>query len=157
MNFLILLLNTEIVAKQNKSYYLTFFEGVCKCSEKYVGTDCSHEKSSPPSNLTLPEKGLCKTSKRPCAKTNIFGYFVTQTVFAILDEFQVNHRYDSTNKSRFSYLSNINCYNLFTEAVVIFSSLINRYLSTCNCIYWRFIKLQMSLRISKYLDIFYNC
>lgn len=87
-------------------------KGVCNCSDTYVGTDCSHEKTIPPSNLTLPEEGLCKTSKRACAKTNIFGYFVTETVFAKLDEFQVNLRYDSTDISRFSFLSNISCYNL---------------------------------------------
>lgn len=62
---------------------------MCNCDDIYVGTDCSHEKSTPPSNLTLPEQGVCKTSKRACAKTNIFGYFVTQTVFAKLDEFKV--------------------------------------------------------------------
>lgn len=62
---------------------------MCNCDDGYVGTDCSHEKSTPPSNLTLPEQGVCKTSKRACVKTNIIGYFVTQTVFAKLDEFEV--------------------------------------------------------------------
>lgn len=62
---------------------------MCDCDDGYVGTDCSHGKSTPPSNLTLPEQGVCKTSKRACVKTNIIGYFVTQTVFAKLDEFEV--------------------------------------------------------------------
>lgn len=51
--------------------------------------DCSHAKSIPPINLTLPESGLCKTSQRACAKTNIFGHFQSETVMAKLEEFYV--------------------------------------------------------------------
>lgn len=65
------------------------FSGVCKCSSSYIGMDCSHAKSIPPINLTLPESGLCKTSQRACAKTNIFGHFQSETVMAKLEEFQV--------------------------------------------------------------------
>lgn len=68
-----------------------------------------HEKSTPPSNLTLPEQGVCKTSKRACVKTNIIGYFVTQTVFAKLDEFEITDlgrtRTLSTYLSRATYIN----------------------------------------------------
>ncbi|XP_061187077.1 von Willebrand factor D and EGF domain-containing protein-like [Saccostrea echinata] len=56
-------------------------KGVCTCDDMFVGDDCSHKKTSPPVNTTLPENGLCKTSKRPCAKTNIFGHFMSETVY----------------------------------------------------------------------------
>lgn len=62
---------------------------MCKCNGSYAGIDCSHDRSTPPSNLTLPEQGLCKTSKRACAKTNVYGVFISQTVFAKLEEFKI--------------------------------------------------------------------
>lgn len=79
----------QLVCPNNCSANGNCSEGICICNGSYVGTDCSHDKSTPPFNLTLPDQGLCKTSKRACAKTNIFGYFVSQTVFAKLDEFKV--------------------------------------------------------------------
>lgn len=51
--------------------------------------DCSHAKSIPPMNFSLPENGVCKTSQRACTKTNIFGHFHSENVMAKLEEFHV--------------------------------------------------------------------
>lgn len=66
-----------------------FLKGVCHCRSLYVGEDCSHAISTPPANLTLPGNGLCETSKRACSKTNIFGHFFSDTVYAKLERFEV--------------------------------------------------------------------
>uniref|UniRef100_K1RJ24 Uncharacterized protein n=1 Tax=Magallana gigas TaxID=29159 RepID=K1RJ24_MAGGI len=47
-------------------------KGQCKYRAPYIGVDCSLTASTPPTSVTLPENGLCKTSKRACKKTNIF-------------------------------------------------------------------------------------
>lgn len=64
-------------------------KGTCTCNSSYVGVDCSHAKTIPPSNLTLPDGGLCKNTKRPCKETNIFGYFQSETVFVKFERFEV--------------------------------------------------------------------
>lgn len=79
-----------------------FFKGVCQCRSLYVGVDCSHAISTPPGNLTLPGNGLCETSKRACAKTNIFGHFWSETVYAKLERFEV--RFEVTNVYNFKYI-----------------------------------------------------
>ncbi|XP_062607121.1 von Willebrand factor D and EGF domain-containing protein-like [Saccostrea cucullata] len=66
-------------------------EGVCTCDDLFVDVDCSHEKASPPVNTTLPENGLCKTSERPCAKTNIYGHFLSETVYVKLKYFLITN------------------------------------------------------------------
>lgn len=71
-----------------------FFKGVCQCRSLYVGEDCSHAISTPPVNLTLPGNGLCETSKRACAKTNIFGHFWSETVYVKLERFEVTKVYN---------------------------------------------------------------
>ncbi|XP_065929944.1 von Willebrand factor D and EGF domain-containing protein isoform X2 [Magallana gigas] len=74
--------------------------GVCQCRSLYIGEDCSHPISAPPANLSLPRNGLCETSKRACAKTNIFGHFRSETVYAKLEKFEI------TNFGRLTVLSN---------------------------------------------------
>lgn len=69
--------------------YVIIFEGQCRCFSSYIGVDCSQTKSTPPTNATLPESGLCRTSKRACVKTNIFGYFQSEIVYVKLEEFEV--------------------------------------------------------------------
>lgn len=64
-------------------------KGTCTCSSSYVGIDCSHAKTTPPSNLSLPDGGLCKNTKRPCEETNIFGHFQSETVFVKFERFEV--------------------------------------------------------------------
>lgn len=64
-------------------------EGQCKCFSSYIGADCSLTKSTPPKNATLPESGLCKTSKRACAKSNIYGFFQSDVVYVKLEEFEI--------------------------------------------------------------------
>lgn len=61
--------------------------------------DCSHEKAIPPFKLTLPENGLCKTSQRACAKTNVFGHFHSETVMAKLEEFHVKKLFSGFKKT----------------------------------------------------------
>lgn len=74
-------------------------KGTCTCNSSYVGVDCSHAKTIPPSNLTLPDGGLCKNTKRPCKETNIFGYFQSETVFVKFERFEV--RQDKIFQHRF--------------------------------------------------------
>lgn len=74
---------------QKINTYSDYFSGVCKCSSSYIGMDCSHAKSIPPMNFSLPENGVCKTSQRACTKTNIFGHFHSENVMAKLEEFHV--------------------------------------------------------------------
>lgn len=99
----------QLICSNNCSNNGVCKEGMCNCDDKYVGTDCSHEKSTPPTNSTLPEEGVCKTSKRACAKTNIFGYFVTNTVFAKLDEFKITDL--GMTRTLTTYLSRANFIN----------------------------------------------
>lgn len=74
---------------QKINTYSDYFSGVCICSSSYIGMDCSHAKSIPPMNFSLPENGVCKTSQRACTKTNIFGHFHSENVMAKLEEFHV--------------------------------------------------------------------
>lgn len=79
----------KIVCQNNCSSNGECNGGVCKCSSSYIGMDCSHAKSIPPMNFSLPENGVCKTSQRACTKTNIFGHFHSENVMAKLEEFHI--------------------------------------------------------------------
>lgn len=89
---------TNSIDYKYKCYLEICFKGVCQCRSLYIGEDCSHAISTPPTNLTLPGNGLCETSKRACAKTNIFGHFLSETVYAELEKFEVTKVYDFKNK-----------------------------------------------------------
>lgn len=80
---------TKSIDYKNKLSLEIYFQGVCQCRSLYIGEDCSHPISAPPGNLSLPRNGVCETSKRACAKTNIFGHFRSETVYAKLEKFEV--------------------------------------------------------------------
>ena len=52
-----------------------FIVGVCVCNTGFIGFDCSVTSSAAPTELTIPNKGLCSTKTRLCQKTNIFSIF----------------------------------------------------------------------------------
>ncbi|XP_062607020.1 von Willebrand factor D and EGF domain-containing protein-like [Saccostrea cucullata] len=79
----------KIVCPNNCSDNGVCTGGVCICSASFVGFDCSHTKSTPPTNTSLPENGLCTTSKRECAKTNIYGYFLEENIHVKLNYFEI--------------------------------------------------------------------
>lgn len=83
---------------KNHCHLEIYFKGACQCRRLYIGEDCSHAISTPPTNLTLPGNGSCKTSKRACTKTNIFGTFWSETVYAKLEMFEVTKVYNIKNK-----------------------------------------------------------
>lgn len=87
--FILVKCHLHVGEYQKINTYSDYFSGVCKCSRSYIGMDCSHAKSIPPINFSLPENGVCKTSQRACTKTNIFGHFHSENVMAKLEEFRV--------------------------------------------------------------------
>lgn len=89
MFFILVKLHLHVGEYQKINTCGDYFSGVCKCSSSYIGMDCSHAKSIPPMNFSLPENGVCKTSQRACTKTNIFGHFHSENVMAKLEEFHV--------------------------------------------------------------------
>ncbi|XP_052706260.1 uncharacterized protein LOC128181777 [Crassostrea angulata] len=54
----------------------------CSCNTNYMGEDCSKELSQPPTNFTIPQTGACDTSARACQKTNLYGVFHSETIYA---------------------------------------------------------------------------
>lgn len=54
----------------------------CTCNTNYMGEDCSKELSQPPTNFTIPQTGACDTSARACQKTNLYGVFDSETIYA---------------------------------------------------------------------------
>ncbi|XP_062573358.1 uncharacterized protein LOC134235241, partial [Saccostrea cucullata] len=79
----------KVVCPNNCSNNGVCTAGVCICSASFVGFDCSHTKSTPPTNTSLPENGLCTTSKRACAKTNIYGYFLEENIHVKFNFFEI--------------------------------------------------------------------
>ncbi|XP_071174260.1 von Willebrand factor D and EGF domain-containing protein-like [Mytilus edulis] len=63
--------------------------GVCSCDNGHVGEDCSYNTSSPPSGISLPFDGECKLTIRACEAINVFGEFVTTTVWCKRRHFQI--------------------------------------------------------------------
>lgn len=151
----------QLVCPNNCSANGNCNEGICICNGSYVGTDCSLDKSTPPANLTLPEQGLCKTSKRACAKTNIFGYFVSQTVFAKLEEFKITDSGElktlSTNVIEANYINP-------TMLRIIFPTSYRKRRSASKNVYGFYISLSYdeinysdSLTLVIYNDLCYSC
>ncbi|XP_056022076.1 uncharacterized protein LOC125649695 [Ostrea edulis] len=67
-------------------------KGKCACDGGFIGIDCSRPKSSPPANAVLPEEGLCRKSKRQCAKTNIVGDFLSDTtIYVQIKEYMISN------------------------------------------------------------------
>ncbi|CAG2254197.1 unnamed protein product [Mytilus edulis] len=52
--------------------------GTCYCFDGFVGPGCSQEVNVPPSNISVPQEGLCGTRSRACRRTNIYGIFQHQ-------------------------------------------------------------------------------
>lgn len=98
IKYLMLISMMKSIHYKNICYLEIYFKGVCQCRKLFIGEDCSHAISTPPTNLTLPGHGLCETSKRACAKTNIFGHFWSEAVHAKLKKFEVTKVYDFKNK-----------------------------------------------------------
>ncbi|XP_071151614.1 von Willebrand factor D and EGF domain-containing protein-like, partial [Mytilus edulis] len=63
-------------------------EGVCICDSGFVGEDCSYNTSSPPTGISLPFNGECKLTARSCEAMNVFGEFVSTSVWCKRRHFQ---------------------------------------------------------------------
>ncbi|CAC5390460.1 Low-density lipoprotein receptor-related protein 6 [Mytilus coruscus] len=63
--------------------------GTCYCFDGFVGPDCSQEVTVPPSNISVPQEGLCGTRSRACRRTNIYGIFPTSDVWCKRNHFQI--------------------------------------------------------------------
>ncbi|XP_071168616.1 uncharacterized protein [Mytilus edulis] len=55
--------------------------GVCDCHEGYMGDSCAEQISSPPSDTSLPNDGLCSIITHLCRTTNVYGNFQSTTVW----------------------------------------------------------------------------
>lgn len=66
--------------------------GVCKCDSGFIGEDCSFDVSKPPTDVIIPLNGACKLRSRSCKTTNIFGEFLSTSVWCKRRHFEV---YDS--------------------------------------------------------------
>ena len=67
-----------------------FILGVCVCNTGFIGFDCSVTLSAAPTELTIPNKGLCSTKTRLCQKTNIFSIFYSEKVYCKFQHFTVS-------------------------------------------------------------------
>ncbi|XP_063442416.1 von Willebrand factor D and EGF domain-containing protein-like [Mytilus trossulus] len=63
--------------------------GVCICDNGHLGEDCSYTTSSPPTDISLPFNGECKLSTRLCEAMNVFGDFLTTSVWCKRKHFQI--------------------------------------------------------------------
>ncbi|XP_063440468.1 uncharacterized protein LOC134721412 [Mytilus trossulus] len=63
--------------------------GVCSCESGHVGEDCSYNTSSPPTGISLPFNGECKLTARLCEAINVFGEFVSSSVWCKRRHFQI--------------------------------------------------------------------
>ena len=80
-----------------------FILGVCVCNTGFIGFDCSMTLSEAPTELTIPNKGLCSTKTRLCQKTNIFSVFYSEKVHCRFQHFTVRQ----LNKYIFGFDSGI--------------------------------------------------
>ncbi|XP_062580091.1 uncharacterized protein LOC134242087, partial [Saccostrea cucullata] len=79
---------STMVCPNNCSQKGACINETCLCNDGYIGDDCSSQLSVPPSDLSVPEHGLCDTSKRACRKTNVVGTFNSENIIAHLTYFQ---------------------------------------------------------------------
>ena len=67
-----------------------FILGVCVCNTGFIGFDCSVTLSATPTELAIPNKGLCSTKTRLCQKTNIFSISNSKKVYCKFQHFTVS-------------------------------------------------------------------
>ncbi|XP_063435757.1 von Willebrand factor D and EGF domain-containing protein-like [Mytilus trossulus] len=76
--------------------------GVCACYEGYMGDSCAEQTSSPPSDTSLPNDGLCSIRTKSCITTNVYGNFQSTTVWYKRRSFQITENgtvYTSGNET----------------------------------------------------------
>lgn len=54
IKYLMLISMMKSIHYKNICYLEIYFKGVCQCRKLFIGEDCSHAISTPPTNLTLP-------------------------------------------------------------------------------------------------------
>ncbi|XP_053389303.1 von Willebrand factor D and EGF domain-containing protein-like [Mercenaria mercenaria] len=55
-------------------------KGICVCSAKYIGEDCSVDRTVPPLMEGIPDRGECDLQFRECKRTSVFGSNLAETV-----------------------------------------------------------------------------
>lgn len=78
--------------------------GLCECNGKYIGDDCSESITIPPSNISLTSNGLCIPGTNDCRNPNIFGNFLTKTIWYNIKYFQVTYENYKKSTSLFNLL-----------------------------------------------------
>ncbi|XP_076093421.1 uncharacterized protein LOC143064464 [Mytilus galloprovincialis] len=94
--------------------------GLCECNGKYIGDDCSESITIPPSNISLTSNGLCIPGTNDCRNPNIFGNFLTKTIWYNIKYFQ-----KVTNSIKYISKSDVlqaNFSNMFMVSVDLMSS-----------------------------------
>ena len=107
-----------------------FILGVCVCNTGFIGFDCSVTLSAAPTELTIPNKGLCSTKTRLCQKTNIFSIFYSENVYCKFQHFTVSQLKQIYFRIRFwNYSGSVTAY-LFIHLFIyfIFELLFVRYI-----------------------------
>ncbi|CAC5371719.1 unnamed protein product [Mytilus coruscus] len=94
--------------------------GVCLCNKQYIGDECSQSITIPPSNISLPFDGLCTLGTRDCKSTNIFGDFLSRTVWYKIKYFQIMT--ESIKYISESDVSKVNFRNMFMVSVDLMHS-----------------------------------
>ncbi|CAH1779196.1 unnamed protein product, partial [Owenia fusiformis] len=64
---------TNQLCPRNCSDHGNCVNGTCECDAEHTGADCALERSTPPTLLFVPERGLCDVRLRPCRATPIMG------------------------------------------------------------------------------------
>ncbi|VDI01231.1 Hypothetical predicted protein [Mytilus galloprovincialis] len=89
--------------------------GSCICNELFGGEDCATPRSTPPSNVSLPDSGLCDVRKRACKKTYVYGYFIPPDIYC--------------KTKHFEFFENTRSYKETTTAK---ATMINSYMVSCD-------------------------
>ncbi|XP_076109578.1 uncharacterized protein LOC143078608 [Mytilus galloprovincialis] len=80
---------TSLLCLNNCSSNGNCVNGECVCNTMFGGEDCSTSRTTPPTNISVPELGLCQSRKRSCKKTNIMGYFMPPDVWCNIQHFEI--------------------------------------------------------------------
>ncbi|CAG2238562.1 unnamed protein product [Mytilus edulis] len=80
---------TSLLCLNNCSSNGNCINGACVCNTMFGGEDCSRSRTTAPTNISVPELGLCQSRARSCRKTNIMGHFMPPDVWCNIQHFEI--------------------------------------------------------------------
>ncbi|XP_052063239.1 uncharacterized protein LOC127702954 isoform X1 [Mytilus californianus] len=80
---------TSLLCLNNCSSNGNCINGICVCNSMFGGEDCSKSRTTAPTNISVPELGLCQSRTRSCKKTNVMGHFMPPDVWCNIQHFEI--------------------------------------------------------------------